>query len=194
MRLQYKWYPVLALGLGSIPFNPFWRSLVKLTKTTYFVYGVWHALRSYNMVVVPRTIFTLIPQSFICTCTHLNLHVVFANLIAQSRDHLPRIEHCESLSFWSLFRPNSFPMFIFVGHKTRMRRESCVVSLEQFWRNKRFTLCRVLLFSSVLSIYPVTVLYFGTGIYGSTTLFVMWWFGLQEYTNTSTLTLVSFRQ
>ncbi len=110
-----------------------------------------------------------------------------------SRNHLQGIEHCESLSFWSSFHPNSFPIFISVGGKSRTRGESCcVISLEQFWREKG-SCCVVRCCSFLLSIHHVTVLYFRTGNYRSTSLFVIWWFCLQQYTNTSTLTFVSLR-
>jgi hypothetical protein len=103
----------------------------------FYVYGVWHAWRSYDMELVPRTIFTLIPQSFICTWTLYPLG--FARSFCErdltewmrSCDHLPRIEHCESLSFWRSFRPNLFPIFIIVGGKYRTRGESCIFSLER---------------------------------------------------------------
>jgi hypothetical protein len=37
------------------------------------MYGVWHALRLYDVVLAVRTFFTFIPRSFISTCTHLDL-------------------------------------------------------------------------------------------------------------------------
>ncbi len=116
------------------------------------------------MVLVPCTPYnfhTLIPRSLICTCTlycstHLELHVVIANLIAQSWCDHAITSHGysivkQSLSFWSSFRTNLFLIFIFAGGKYRTRSESCVFSLEQFWRKKRFMLCCVLLFFSVIN-------------------------------------------
>ena len=157
------------------------------------MYGVWHDWRSYDMVLAaPCTFFAFILQSFLRTCTHLDMHVVFANLITQSWCNnvitSPLIEHCGSLSIWSFFHPNSFLIF-----KNREQGVSPVFSVCNNFEGRKGSCCVVCCCSFLLSIHPVTVLYFSTGTHGSTT-FVMQWFCLQQYTNTSTLTFIALRQ
>ncbi len=116
----------------------------------------------------PVQMFTLIPRSYICTCTlyPLGFEPNFCNYdcseLMQSRNHLPRIEHCESLSFWSSFCSKLFSIFILVRGKYRTRGESCVFSLEQFWRKEKVhvVLCAVVLFcrQSILCQYCTSIL------------------------------------
>ncbi len=78
-----------------------------------------------------------------------------------SRDHLPRIEHCECLSFWSSFRPNSFPIFIIVGGNTGRGWVLCF-QFGTILKEERVhvVLCAVVLFccQSILCQYCASVL------------------------------------
>ncbi len=74
------------------------------------------------------------------------------------------------------------------------REVSHVLSFLNDFERRKGSCCVVCCCCFLSSIHPVPVLYFSTGNYGSTCLFVMQWFGLQEYTNTSTLTFVALRQ
>ena len=123
----------------------------------------------------------------------------FANLITQSWCNnvitSPTDRALWILVILKFFRPNLFPIFIFLLEVNREQGVRPVFSVSNNfeWR-KGSCCCVVCCCSFLLSIHSVTVLYFSSGTYSGTTLFVMKWFCLQQYTNTSTLTLVSLRQ